>query len=194
MENQNGLKWYQKPEGVFVLLILLFPVGLYQMWKNELWTKKQRWIITGVILVSVFLYNRDNSGGLSNDASSSENKSKSYSCVQNDFTSAIVFSFEKNTEDGHTGSIYLTIKPEYYSSFVGFKGKYIEGKEDSYDGMITISHVSPESDGNWERIAFDVRDNAILYRKDGKFLILTNKTANNPILSYLDNSKFILED
>lgn len=53
MENQTELKWYQKPTGVIILLIFLFPVGLYLMWKNELWTKKTRWIVTGVLALIV---------------------------------------------------------------------------------------------------------------------------------------------
>ena len=53
MENQTNLKWYQKPSGTIILLILFFPVGLYLMWKNELWTKKTRWIVTGVLALFV---------------------------------------------------------------------------------------------------------------------------------------------
>ena len=53
MENQTELKWFQKQTGVIILLILFFPVGLYLMWKNQLWTKKTRWIVSGVIAVLV---------------------------------------------------------------------------------------------------------------------------------------------
>jgi hypothetical protein len=53
MENQTELKWYQKPTGVIILLIIFFPVGLYLMWKNDMWTKKTRWIVTGVLAVFV---------------------------------------------------------------------------------------------------------------------------------------------
>lgn len=49
MENQTELKWYQKPVGVIILLIWLFPIGLYMMWKNDLWTKQTRWIVTGIL-------------------------------------------------------------------------------------------------------------------------------------------------
>ena len=44
MENQ--LKWYQKPVAVVLFLIFFFPVGLYLMWKNELWSKKARVVVT----------------------------------------------------------------------------------------------------------------------------------------------------
>ncbi len=48
MENQLQLKWYQKPVTVVLFLILFFPVGIYLMWKHELWNKTSR------VLVSVF--------------------------------------------------------------------------------------------------------------------------------------------
>jgi hypothetical protein len=53
MENQTELKWFQKQTGIIILLILFFPVGLYLMWKNQLWTKKTRWIVSGVLAVLV---------------------------------------------------------------------------------------------------------------------------------------------
>ena len=49
MENQTELKWHQKPTGVILLLIFFLPLGLYFMWKNALWTKKTRFIISGII-------------------------------------------------------------------------------------------------------------------------------------------------
>ena len=46
MENQQ--KWHQKPVTAVLFLIFFFPVGLYLMWKNNLWSKTAR------IIVSVF--------------------------------------------------------------------------------------------------------------------------------------------
>jgi hypothetical protein len=48
MDNQIEKKWHQKPVTVVLFLIFFFPVGLYLMWKNELWSKTSR------IIVSVF--------------------------------------------------------------------------------------------------------------------------------------------
>lgn len=48
MENQPILKWYQKPITVVLFLIFFFPVGIYLMWKHNLWNKTSR------VLVSVF--------------------------------------------------------------------------------------------------------------------------------------------
>lgn len=47
MEN-NELKWHQNPNTIIVLLILVFPLGLYFMWKNKLWSNTARLIITGL--------------------------------------------------------------------------------------------------------------------------------------------------
>lgn len=53
MENQTELKWHQKPISIILLFIFFFPLGLYFMWKNELWNKKIRWIITGIAILLV---------------------------------------------------------------------------------------------------------------------------------------------
>ena len=50
------LKWYQKSLGIIVLLVFFFPLGLYFMWKNQMWSKKNRWVITVVILLSFIGY------------------------------------------------------------------------------------------------------------------------------------------
>lgn len=44
----DNLKWYQKPTAVVFCLIFFFPVGLFLMWKHEVWSKTSR------IVVSVF--------------------------------------------------------------------------------------------------------------------------------------------
>lgn len=48
-------KWYQKPVGVGFLLWLFFPVGLYFMWKEKVWTSKTRIIITSVLSLFIIL-------------------------------------------------------------------------------------------------------------------------------------------
>jgi len=59
MEIQTETKWYQKPTGVIILLIIFFPVGLYLMWKNDMWTKKTRWIVTAGIAVLILAGGND---------------------------------------------------------------------------------------------------------------------------------------
>ena len=54
MENQTELKWYQKPISVIILLIFFFPVGLYLMWKYEVWSKTARWIISAVFALALY--------------------------------------------------------------------------------------------------------------------------------------------
>lgn len=91
MENQTELKWYQKPTGIIILLIFFFPVGLYLMWKNELWTKQTRWIVTAVIvLILVANANNDknsnssNSNNSYNNSASEEVSKKAYRAGYND--------------------------------------------------------------------------------------------------------------
>jgi len=68
MENQSELKWYQKQSGIIILLIIFFPIGLYQMWKNKLWSKGIRW---GVTVSFIILAIVANSGKNSSSSSSS---------------------------------------------------------------------------------------------------------------------------
>lgn len=55
MENSNQLNWYQKPMTVILFLIFFFPVGLYLMWKNALWSKQTRWIISSLFALLVLV-------------------------------------------------------------------------------------------------------------------------------------------
>lgn len=74
MENQTTLKWYQKPTAVILFLIFFFPVGLYLMWKNEMWSKTARWIVTGVFALAVIANaNGNKSSNSSNNDSSPAN-------------------------------------------------------------------------------------------------------------------------
>ena len=42
----QNLKWYQKKNGIIIVLILFFPVGLYLMWKHSDWNNKTKVIIS----------------------------------------------------------------------------------------------------------------------------------------------------
>ena len=53
MENQTSKKWHEKTTYIIICLILFFPVGLYFMWKNNIWSKKARWIISIFFLLAV---------------------------------------------------------------------------------------------------------------------------------------------
>jgi hypothetical protein len=81
MENQTELKWYQKPIFVIILLIVFFPLGLYLMWKNELWTKQTRWIVTGVLALVVIANAGKNKNGGSNNSDNIESIEGTKTCV-----------------------------------------------------------------------------------------------------------------
>jgi hypothetical protein len=53
MENITEPKWYQKPTGVTIILVIFFPAGLYLMWKNDIWSKTTRWIVTIIIALAI---------------------------------------------------------------------------------------------------------------------------------------------
>ena len=78
MENQTELKWYQKPTAVILLLIFFFPVGLYLMWNNEMWSKTTRWIVTGVFAFAIIANasgNKSSNSNSNNNSSSTNNAS-----------------------------------------------------------------------------------------------------------------------
>jgi hypothetical protein len=81
MENEPELKWYQKQTGIIILLVLFFPIGLYQMWKNKLWTNITRWIVTGAIIgiAAANVGNNNSSSSVNNNSSSSSSNSTSSS-------------------------------------------------------------------------------------------------------------------
>jgi hypothetical protein len=158
--------------------------------KGKTSNKKGCIVLVVLVLIIASIFSDEEKGG----ELFSNSDEKSYTCKESDFTSALIFNFEKETDDGPSGTIILTIQPEYVSKPIGFKGKYIEASNEGiYDGIITISHMSSESDGEWEKISEDVRENVIFYQKVGEDLILSNQTSMNPALSFLENSKFVKE-
>jgi len=111
MENQTELKWYQKPTGIIILLIVFFPVGLFLMWKNEMWSKKTRWIVTGAIAI-LFIASAAGDRGLDG---------KKFTHLANASDGGGVISFESN-EKCH---LFLTIGTFEKSS----EGSYILEKD-----------------------------------------------------------------
>ncbi|MFH1886983.1 MAG: hypothetical protein ABIM40_09820 [Pseudomonadota bacterium] len=53
--------WYEKTWLVVVLLVVFFPAGLYALWKNTGFSKRTKWIVTGVVVV-VFIAAAMNAG------------------------------------------------------------------------------------------------------------------------------------
>ena len=57
---QKDLKWFQKKQGIIVLLILFFPVGIYLMWKYSEWNNKTKVIVTSVFVIGTIFANKNN--------------------------------------------------------------------------------------------------------------------------------------
>jgi len=73
MDNQTEKKWYQKPFAVVLFLIFFFPVGLFLMWKHEVWSKTTRWIISAVFALAIIANAGKNESSNTNSNSSSGN-------------------------------------------------------------------------------------------------------------------------
>jgi hypothetical protein len=55
MSQQNSdVKWHAQSTTVALLIIFLWPIGLFLMWKNSVWTGPIRLIIT--VLLMTILY------------------------------------------------------------------------------------------------------------------------------------------
>jgi len=74
MSQNENIKWYQKPISIIILIVLFFPVGLYLMWKNRLWSKSVRILVT-IFMVGFFIYTSSNSKSSDITTFSNENTS-----------------------------------------------------------------------------------------------------------------------
>ncbi len=51
---ETKTKWYQRMSFIIALLVFFFPVGLVLMWKYTNWSKKTKWIVTGIVIFIFF--------------------------------------------------------------------------------------------------------------------------------------------
>ena len=79
MEN---LKWHQKPSGVIILLILFWPVGLYLMWKNGMWSKNTRYAISAVCVILTLGASQGEGNGSTTSVGASSGKPNVCDCMQ----------------------------------------------------------------------------------------------------------------
>jgi len=122
MSESDSLKWNENPKIIIVLLIVFFPLGLYFMWKNSIWSKKTRWIVTGIISVMVI------GNGLNRGELSGKNFFYEKSGYSNEYGSFVRTKGLLSFEDDKNCSLFITINDE--SSLLS-EGTYkIETEED----------------------------------------------------------------
>jgi hypothetical protein len=134
MENQTELKWYQKPAGVIILLIFFFPAGLYLMWKNELWTKQTRWIVSGIFVVLIVA-----NAGKNN---SSSNESAEVESIEGTKTCLVGFDWVYPSSSNPTGAWKFSSDGTFNSSTTMFGGMSTWGNWQVISpGKINISYT-----------------------------------------------------
>jgi len=69
---QKDLEWYQKKNGIIIVLILFFPVGLYLMWKHSDWSKKTKLIITTIFFIALIVPKGEQNTSFQNTNSSTK--------------------------------------------------------------------------------------------------------------------------
>ena len=52
MSEQN-VKWNEKPISIILLLLLFFPLGLYFMWKNQVFSKTVRIVVSVLFVIGI---------------------------------------------------------------------------------------------------------------------------------------------
>ena len=164
---QNQQKWYQQPATVVVFLIFFFPVGLYLMWKNDLWSKTARVIVSAFFGLLIL-------GNLLNDKSRNPQLGE-YS------------SFGHNTDIYCGSSNYINLKDngklEFYSKVSGerFKtcasdGNYTIDKNNNLtiSGLNNPNTMQLDSQFNgeyiWTKDKFDIP----CFKKNDNEIVLTN--------------------
>ena len=153
MENKTEKKWYQKPTAVVLLLIFFFPVGLYLMWKHEVWSKTARWIISGVFALAVIANAGKDNATNSNISSNCSEISGTYSGTSKmgytSGTAKIVISSDCGAtlsyDQGNMGSA------TEYGEITGSGTNYKFDKSDGGSYDLTITNSKVVLDGyNWQ--------------------------------------------
>ena len=137
MENQSEKKWYQKPVTVVLFLIFFFPVGLYLMWKHELWSKTARWIISAVFALAVVA-----NAGKNESTTVSNSNDKANGCTGNGSQSCISEIRQRFQSTGKD------IVGEQYEGDGIFQVQFIEYGKGTYNAYIRtdcdceIAHIN----------------------------------------------------
>ncbi len=147
MENNESFKWYQKPTSIIIFLIFFFPIGLYLMWKNEIWSKTTRIVIS--IIFGLLLINSVNKNSKSNsnfpETTNIEDESINGTYSYSDNSAEIDL-----TVNGNMWSCRSVIKHgfgnEYDNENTDYQSGVIKGS-DLYDssGMVKIGYVNGKS-------------------------------------------------
>lgn len=177
MENQQ--KWHQKPVTAVLFLIFFFPVGLYLMWKNNLWSKTTRVIVSvffGLLVV----------GNLMNDKNFDKPKIGEYSTYGDKSNYAICGNHYIKLKENNDVEFYGRTNNSQLQSCVA-EGKYFLDKD--YNLVIVNLH-------NSNALGLESQFNGnYIWKKDGDgFYSFFKKGSNIKLSNYSIESKKIKID
>src|SRR5690606_14459630 len=164
MENQPILKWYQKPVTVILFLIFFFPVGLYLMWKHDLWNKTTR-VIVSVFFGLLIIANMKNSSnekapqfGVYScfvDETDIYCRKQTYIEIRKVDDNRIAEFYSKDSggkacstwgfyriDDINNLTIYGLSNPNTFGAAEQFNGKYVWKKDDSDFGIYSFFKIN----------------------------------------------------
>ena len=127
---KNDKKWYDNKFITHLLLIILFPVGLYSLWKSR--TIAKWWKITATVLVSLVVLSNlgDGESSNSNGLSATEKEEPKIELTEAQKDSVAKIEYEnRKSQTISAKALYYTYKENEVSADNDFKGKtfYVEG-------------------------------------------------------------------
>jgi hypothetical protein len=82
MADAEKPKWFDKKFWVFFWLIIFFPVGLYALWRNSLFSRNAKLIITAIVVVLVMIVRSPDSNKNEKESTSTQNSTGNSQIVQ----------------------------------------------------------------------------------------------------------------
>jgi hypothetical protein len=135
MNNQLGRSWYQNPLGIIILLILFFPIGLYLMWKYEIWSPNIRWVISGVFALLLTI-------NVKNDSIFTELKSSFSNVMDNEYKG--VYKFDNGTDV--KGTITISNNGSFIYVLEGYLGQSLSNEDGYLNGDQLVFNREPDND------------------------------------------------
>lgn len=181
MENNN--KWFAKNWFVILMIIFVFPIGLFLMWKCSTWKTRIKILITvilSIIFLNSFLNNSttNTDNGLDQQEKPKHNHTNKNTSSENDKTSHKIGNTVK------VNKVEFTIRDKQTANHVGSNGL-----ENYPDGKYVILGVTVKNSGDKaldiSESFFKLKSGSKEYETDNAATIATNQNISPDNLGFL---------
>lgn len=186
MENNLKPKWHENKITVILLMVFIAPIGLFLMWKNNLWRKSDRIIIT-IVVIGIFINAMSDiarkSTRINNEQElTSDTTSDSRPNAQKEFEEKS-WSFVKSFEEAENNSNDIKMKEIELNSIDFFRQQVIAEKwEGSFISLTTTGEYSGDNGDDDFHIIWVASNSGFKYR-------LRVTRHNESLNQYLSNIK-----